>query len=49
MRDETVVKVADFGVAKLVEGDDGSEGPTNPSMLVGTPHYMAPERVRRAP
>ena len=29
--------MADFGVAKLVEGDDGSEGPTNPSMLVALP------------
>ncbi|MBN2797661.1 MAG: serine/threonine protein kinase [Deltaproteobacteria bacterium] len=38
-------KVADFGLAKLVEGD-GSAGKTRSGVTMGTPAYMAPEQIR---
>jgi eukaryotic-like serine/threonine-protein kinase len=45
---EDLVKVLDFGVAKLLEGD--SNGPSELSVmagsLLGTAEYMAPEQVR---
>jgi serine/threonine protein kinase len=41
-------KVADFGIAKSVEADGtGAETATN--MLVGTPAYLAPERIDGRP
>jgi eukaryotic-like serine/threonine-protein kinase len=41
-----VVKLLDFGIAKLMYGDHGSEGLTAPGTMVGTPHAMAPEQIR---
>lgn len=39
------VKIADFGIAKLV-GDGGEKVTlTSSSVAVGTPHYMAPEQL----
>jgi serine/threonine protein kinase/tetratricopeptide (TPR) repeat protein len=38
------VKITDFGLAKLLDGD--SAHPTVPGDVVGTPSYMAPEQAR---
>ena len=42
------VRVADFGLAKLVERRAGDWALTAPNRLMGTPDYMAPEQ-RRTP
>src|SRR5499427_1988692 len=40
------VKIADFGLAKLVGADVAAAGMlTMTNMVMGTPHYMAPEQV----
>jgi Tol biopolymer transport system component len=47
-----LVKVLDFGLAKLISGPPGPAGATitlprtDPGMIVGTPGYMSPEQVR---
>lgn len=38
------VKVLDFGIAKLLEGDPTRPYRTAPGALVGTPEYMSPEQ-----
>ena len=41
-----IVKLLDFGTAKLLYGDHGPDGLTAPGTTVGTPHAMAPEQIR---
>jgi serine/threonine-protein kinase len=44
-----IVKVIDFGVARLLEAtDDGSQGLTSASHLLGSVGYMAPEQFAQA-
>lgn len=46
--DGDVVKILDFGVAKLLGGDDteSTSTLTEPGVVVGTANYMSPEQVR---
>lgn len=43
------VKLLDFGIAKIAEGDDEDNDMTAEGALVGTPRYIAPERIRGEP
>jgi serine/threonine protein kinase len=42
-------KVADFGIAKSIESAPGDIDLTSTGMLLGTPAYLAPERIDGAP
>ncbi|MDX2175145.1 MAG: molecular chaperone DnaK [Candidatus Sumerlaeia bacterium] len=39
------VKITDFGIAKMLKGDDGTKSGT---AVIGTPLYMAPEQITGA-
>jgi tRNA A-37 threonylcarbamoyl transferase component Bud32 len=39
------VKIADFGIAKIVSGETAQPSITQEEQVIGTPHYMAPEQV----
>jgi predicted Ser/Thr protein kinase len=41
------VKIADFGIAKLVGEDQPNVTLTNTGAALGTPHYMAPEQLEK--
>ena len=41
------IKIADFGLAKLLTGDGERDCLTATRQVVGTPHYMAPEQMER--
>jgi tRNA A-37 threonylcarbamoyl transferase component Bud32 len=45
---QPVPKVADFGLAKLVESATPDSGHTRSGTTMGTPAYMAPEQIRDA-
>jgi eukaryotic-like serine/threonine-protein kinase len=42
------IKVLDFGISKDLHVAEASRSLTNPSMALGSPHYMAPEQMRSA-
>ena len=45
--DQPLVKLLDFGLAKLAGKNDGTAiDRTRPGMVVGTPAYMSPEQAR---
>jgi eukaryotic-like serine/threonine-protein kinase len=48
--DEEVVKVVDFGIAKLIQALDGIQSSeiTGGGNLIGTPHYISPEQCTAA-
>ena len=45
LRSDGLVKITDFGIAHA----DGETTVTQPGMLIGTPAYLAPERISGAP
>jgi hypothetical protein len=42
---EGCVKIADFGIAKIIAPGGGARALTQDDQVIGTPHYMAPEQV----
>jgi serine/threonine protein kinase len=42
---ERVVKILDFGIAKLVAGDTNDPASTRTGLTVGTPAYLSPEQA----
>lgn len=45
LRNDGVVKVADFGLAKFSSEDGKTQGLTQSGMAIGTPHFVAPEAL----
>ena len=51
LRPDGLVKVVDFGLARMGGGGDGAESGvrTIPGLIMGTPRYMSPEQSRGQP
>ncbi|MEQ9322187.1 MAG: serine/threonine-protein kinase, partial [Polyangiaceae bacterium] len=47
--DQTIVKVLDFGIAKVVRSDLAVSKGTESGVLVGSPRYMSPEQATGEP
>ncbi|MCB9679000.1 MAG: serine/threonine protein kinase [Alphaproteobacteria bacterium] len=47
-RGQVVPKVADFGLVKIVDDEDGGRAKTRTGATMGTPQYMAPEQIESA-
>src|SRR5215212_10150029 len=45
--DEELIKVLDFGVAKIVSLGTVADDETKRGSLIGSPRYMSPEQARR--
>ena len=43
--DETVVKILDFGIAKVIAGNADDPATTRAGLTVGTPAYLSPEQA----
>jgi len=48
MGEDELVKVMDFGIAKVIRGetDSSNQNLTQAGLLVGTPQYMSPEQIK---
>ncbi|HMJ14272.1 MAG TPA: serine/threonine-protein kinase, partial [Polyangiaceae bacterium] len=46
---QRVMKLVDFGIAKLTQSEGGAAGLTEPGVLLGSVHAMSPEQVRCEP
>ena len=46
MHEGAVVKVLDFGIAKLMHTTGGAHNSTSPGAVLGTPQYMSPEQCQ---
>src|SRR5215470_5789642 len=49
VRGRTMVKILDFGIAKLLVEESRDGKSTRPGAIMGTPGYLAPEQARAMP